>query len=382
MRALALIEAPNHVCYRYRIEAYASALAARGWTLESLPLDPQTFAPSYRLIYGAPGRSLAIEISKRLGLPPAVIAAARNYLSDDRKRLEAHLERVDAQARALDAERRKLEREYSAIAEQNRVLRQREAAVAEREGRLAKKVNEKLDDRLRQARQDIDAVIAQLKEKSESLIEQASARAARGGISTGDAGAARADAAAAVGKIISGLRQPGAGPAAPIESSRPVAVGTKVTVAGLGLEGVVVSMDGRNAEVDVRGKRMRAKVADLRVIGGPPSPASPPPGTSGKASAQRAPVRVNVDLAPREGLMSEINVIGCTVDQAIDRVSKFLDDTLVTDVQEIRIVHGHGTGALRRGLETYLRDHPLVAKTSPAPPNQGGGGATIVELKD
>ena len=158
-------------------------------------------------------------------------------------------------------------------------------------------------------------------------------------------------------------------------------------MAGLGLEGVVVSMDGRNAEVDVRGKRMRAKVADLRVIGGPASPAAPSPGTSGKASAQRvaarpAPVRVNVDLAPREGLMSEINVIGCTVDQAIDRVSKFLDDTLVTDVQEIRIVHGHGTGALRRGLETYLRDHPLVAKTLPAPPNQGGGGATIVELKD
>jgi DNA mismatch repair protein MutS2 len=356
-------------------------------TTAAFAFDPQTFAPSYRLIYGAPGRSLAIEISKRLGLPPAVIAAARNYLSDDRKRLEAHLERVDAQARALDAERRKLEREYSGIAEQNRVLRQREAAVAEREGRLAKKVNEKLDDRLRQARQDIDAVIAQLKEKSESLIEQASARAARGGISTGDAGAVRADAAAAVGKIIAGLRQPGAGPAAPIESSRPVTVGAKVTVAGLGLEGVVVSMDGRNAEVDVRGKRMRAKVADLRVIGGPASPAAPSPGTSGKASAQRvaarpAPVRVNVDLAPREGLMSEINVIGCTVDQAIDRVSKFLDDTLVTDVQEIRIVHGHGTGALRRGLETYLRDHPLVAKTLPAPPNQGGGGATIVELKD
>lgn len=354
--------------------------ATDGVTTAAFAFDPQTFAPSYRLIYGAPGRSLAIEISKRLGLPARVIAAARNYLSDDRKRLEAHLERVDAQARALDAERRKLEREFAAVAEQNRALRQRESAVAEREGRLAKRVNEKLDDRLRQARQDIDAVIAQLKEKSEALVEQAAARAHAAGVSTGQAGAARAEAAAAVARIVEGLRQPGAGPAAPGESARPVTVGARVALAGLGLEGMVVSIDGRNAEVDVRGKRMRARVADLRVVGGAAAPS--PAGGSAKTAPSASRVRINVDLAPREGLLSEVNVIGCTVEQAIDRVSKVLDDALVTDVREIRIVHGHGTGALRRGLERFLKDHPLVAKSAPAPPNQGGGGATIVELSD
>jgi DNA mismatch repair protein MutS2 len=135
---------------------------------------------------------------------------------------------------------------------------------------------------------------------------------------------------------------------------------------------VVVSLDGQRAEIDVRGKRMRAKAGDLRVIGSAPK----------TGATARAPVRVAVDLQPRDGLLSEINVIGLTVEQAVDRVAKFLDDTLVTDQREIRIVHGHGTGSLRRGLETYLKDHPLVARTSPAPPNQGGGGATIVELKD
>jgi DNA mismatch repair protein MutS2 len=176
-----------------------------------------------------------------------------------------------------------------------------------------------------------------------------------------------------VNRIIEGLRQPGAGPAAPHEPSRPVTVGAKVAVGGMGLEGTVVAIDGKNAEVDVRGKRMRAKVADLRVIG-PPAPAT--------AAKPASPVRVNVDLAPREGLLGELNVIGCTVDQAVDRVAKFLDDALVTDVREIRIVHGHGTGALRRGLESFLKGHPLVMKFVTAPPNQGGGGATIVELKD
>lgn len=356
--------------------------ATDGVTTAAFAFDPHTFAPSYRLIYGAPGRSLAIEISQRLGLPTSVIAAARNHLSDDRKRLDAHLERVDAQARALDSERRKLGREHAALADQNRALRQREAAVAEREGRLAKRVNEKLDDRLRQARQDIDAVIADLKAKSESLIEQASAKTRGSAISTGDAGAVRSEATAAVGRIIEGLRQPPAGPAAPSEPPRPVAVGAKVTVGGMGLEGTVVSIDGKNADIDVRGKRMRAKVADLRVIW--PASGSPLPAASGQTSAKSASpgrVKVNVDLAPREGLLSEINVIGCTVDQAIDRVSKFLDDALVTDATEIRIIHGHGTGSLRRGLEVFLKDHPLVAKAVPAPPNQGGGGATIVELK-
>ena len=93
-------------------------------------------------------------------------------------------------------------------------------------------------------------------------------------------------------------------------------------------------------------------------------------------------VRVNVDLKPREGLLSEINVIGATVDEAVDRISRFLDDTLVTDMREIRIVHGFGTGQLRKGLHAFLKTHPLVDKFHQAPENQGGGGATIVELKE
>ena len=82
------------------------------------------------------------------------------------------------------------------------------------------------------------------------------------------------------------------------------------------------------------------------------------------------------------GMLSELKVIGMTVDQAIDCVSRFLDDTMVTDVQQVRIVHGHGTGALRKGLQAFLKAHPLVEKHYPAPDNQGGGGATIVELND
>jgi len=357
--------------------------AAEGVTVAGFAFDPQTYAPTYRLVYGAPGRSLAIEMAQRLGMPVAVVAAARGFLSDDQKRVQAHLVRIDAQARALDAERNRLDRERRAFNEQRGALEKREGALAEREEAFKKRLNEKLDDRLRQARRDIDAVIAQLKEKSDAIVERASLRAAGVVLNTGESGAARAEARAAIERITEGIRQPAAagtddprsaGPSAPT-AVPPLAVGSKVAVGGLGIEGTVMSIQGSQVEIDVRGKRMRAKAKDLRVVGGPPSPAD-------SARQAQARVRVNVDLKPREGLLSEINVIGCTVEEAVDRVTRFLDDTLVTDLREIRIVHGHGTGQLRRGIHAFLKDHPLVLKYAPAPENQGGGGATVVDLKD
>jgi DNA mismatch repair protein MutS2 len=348
-------------------------IGTEGVAVAAFAFDPQNFAPTYKLLYGAPGRSLAIEMAQRLGMPPSVIAAARGYLSDDQKRLQAHLSRLDAQARALESERTKLERDKRAFNETNAELTKREKSLAEREDVFKKRLNERLDERLRQAKRDVDAVIDQLKEKSEAIAEKASLRAA---INTGETGSARAEARAEIDRIVEDLRHPhsrGSDPSfsrgKPAEGSDPE-VGSRVTIGGLGLEGTVISVDGNRAEIDVRGKRIQAKVKELRVIDTP------------KGVSPQGKVRVNVDLKPRDGLLSELNVIGMTVDQAIDRVSRFLDDTLVTDLQEVRIVHGHGTGQLRKGLQAFLKTHPQVAKYYAAPDNQGGGGATIVELKE
>jgi DNA mismatch repair protein MutS2 len=344
-------------------------IGTEGVAVAAFAFDPQNFAPTYRLLYGAPGRSLAIEMAQRLGMPQSVIAAARGYLSDDQKRLQAHLSRLDAQARALESDRVKLERDRRAFNESHAELTTREKSLAQREEVFKKRLNERLDERLRQARRDVDAVIDQLKEKSEAIAEKASLRAV---VNTGETGAARAEARAEIDRIVGELRHP-AGSASAEAAARHGAeaeIGSRVTVGGLGLEGVVMSIDGNRAEIDVRGKRIQAKVKELRVVG-PPSPKAAP-----------ARVRVHVDLKPREGLLSELNVIGMTVDQAINRVSRFLDDTLVTDLQQVRIVHGHGTGQLRKGIQKFLKEHPQVQKFYSAPENQGGGGATIVELKE
>jgi DNA mismatch repair protein MutS2 len=348
--------------------------ATEGVMTAAFAFDPQTFAPTYTLIYGAPGRSLALEIAQRHGLPLPVVAAARGFLSDDQKRLAAHLERVDAQARALESERAKLLRDRRAADDATRTLAARERELAEREARFSKRLNDRLDDRVRHARREVDQVIAEMKARADALLE--GARLA--GVSTGEAGALRAEALGAIVRVAEQARgegraeapaasapEPAAGP------SEPPVVGARVSVPGFGMEGTVVSLHGNQAEIDVRGKRLRARTRDLRVISGPPSRETP-----------ANQVRVNVSLQPREGLLSELNVIGCTVDEAIDRVSRFLDEAMVTDLRELRIVHGYGTGQLRKGLQKFLKAHPLVAGVAPAPENQGGGGATVVELKE
>jgi DNA mismatch repair protein MutS2 len=360
------------------LKSYASTTA--GVASAAFGFNAENFAPTYKLVYGSPGRSLAIEIAARLGMPADVIAAARENLTEREKQLAEHLARVDDDLRRLERERKQATAERLAVAEAERTLKAREAAVRDREETFRKRLDSRLEDQVRAARREIDNVIEGLKARASELSQQAAVRLRSGektrvaGLSTGETGAARAEARAALDDVVARLKE-GAGVGRPSLSAgasaeavaRPIEVGSRVTVGALGLEGVVVELHGKHAEVDVRGKRLRAALRDLRPIGG----ASPPPG-----------VRVNVELQPRTGSLTELNVIGNTVDEALTRLEKFLDETLTTDIREVRIVHGHGTGQLRRAIGAFLKEHPLVAKFDTAPQNQGGGGATVVELKD
>jgi DNA mismatch repair protein MutS2 len=350
------------------LKTYAST--TEGVQSAAFGFDPSTFAPTYRLVYGSPGRSLAIEIASRLGMPTSVVAAARGNLSERESQLQAHLDRVDRELHGLEAERRAVAQERATLAENERKLRSREAAVKDRELLARRRLEAKLDDHVREARKEIDAIIEGLKAKATVLRDKSGQRAAQA-ISTGVAGAARTEAREALDAALAKVKEAAGGHAAPEPAQRAEAgelqVGSRVEVAPFGLAGVVLELHGKQAEVDMNGKRLRARVADLRVVGGP---------------APRASVRVNVDLQPRDGLLSELNVIGCTVDEALTRAGRFLDETMLTDQRSVRIVHGFGTGQLRRAIAGFLKHHPLVARFEEAPANQGGGGVTVAELKE
>jgi DNA mismatch repair protein MutS2 len=214
-------------------------------------------------------------------------------------------------------------------------------------------------------------------------------------VTTGDTGAARSEARAAVetiaGRIaadVASQKAKAGSPESHAENPQPrgaeqqaagvsrepaaIAAGDRVIVGGLGLEATVTSVHDGTAELDVRGKRMRASLRDLKAVGGNGSPrkASPPK------------VSVHVELQPRETAAMDLNVIGCSVDEALSRAERFLDETLLSDQRVVRLIHGYGTGQLKRALAGFLQQHPLVARFATAPPDQGGGGVTVVELKE
>ena len=256
-------------------------------------------------------------------------------------------------------------------------MRQREDALRQREETFRRRLNEELDTQVRQARREIDAVLAELKAKAAAIAREAGA-AGHHGVTTGDTGAARGDARAAVDRVVTRLLEQGDAlhdrgtqgpePGTPAGNGRPPRIGDRVIVGGFGLEGVVTGLHDEAAEIDMRGKRMRASVRDLRVVEG--------------QAPVTARIKVNVELQPRGTTPSDLNVIGCSVDEAIERAERFLDESLLTDLRTVRLIHGYGTGQLKRALTGFLQQHPLVARFGTAPPEQGGGGVTVVELKD
>jgi DNA mismatch repair protein MutS2 len=345
-----------------QLKTYASTSA--GVTSAAFGFDAETFAPTYQLIYGSPGRSLALEIAGRLGLNPAVVTHARENLSAREAQLAEHLAKIDRDMRAIEHEHRLAAREREEVESAGARMRQREEALRQREDTFRRRLNEELDTQVRQARREIDDVIAELKTKTTALAKDA----ARQSVNTGDTGTVRGDARAAIDQVVSRLMEPSALPVERPAEGRTAKVGDRVIVGGFGLEGVVTGLHDGAAEVDVRGKRMRANVSDLSIVQG--------------SVPMTARVKVHVDLQPRESTPSDLNVIGCSVDEAISRAERFLDESLLTDQRTIRVIHGYGTGQLKRAISGFLQQHPLVASFALAPPEQGGGGVTVVELKD
>jgi DNA mismatch repair protein MutS2 len=354
------------------LKSYAATTP--GIVAAAMGFVPETYAPTYRLVYGAPGRSLALEIAERLGMPGSVIAAARSRRSSRESHLAEHLARVDKEIAVLEQERQQLAQERRTVADERQKLVARESQVTEREAVLRKRLDDRVNEKLREARAEIDSVVAQVKSKAEALTQQAADKRGTSTlvVSTGELGQLRVQGRSALESIAT-MAQPGDSPAAgeaPPLNAAPAA-GDEVFVPAFGANALVRNVSGKHAEVEIRGKRMKVAWRDLR-------------GASALVPVDK-PARGKVTAPAPAGMASavrELMVIGKTVEQATDEAEKFLDAALLADSRRLRIVHGHGTGRLREAMTKFFRGHPLVAAVEPAPDNEGGNGATIVELKD
>src|SRR3954471_8834787 len=224
------------------LKTYAST--THGVTSAGFGFNPETFAPTYRLHYGSPGSSLALEIATRLGLPPSIITQARAQRTAREAQLAEHLAKIEREMQGLDHERRLVARERQMVEETHARLHAREQELRDREETFRKRLDQKLDERMRDARREIDAVIDSLKARASSIASDAERRAARL-VPTGDIGSARADARGALDKVEGRIREGVSPPPPPSPSgasARPAALGDRVAVGPLGLEGIVQSI--------------------------------------------------------------------------------------------------------------------------------------------
>jgi DNA mismatch repair protein MutS2 len=339
------------------LKAYAQSTA--GVACASFGYDPATYEPSFRLALGVPGRSLALEMAERLGLPAAVVADARSRRDEKEAQAEALLKQLEEEQAALAREAARMAEMRAEL--DAALLRQ---GAAERE--LAARKRTEAETFVRDLRRKGEEAAR----KAAEAIAEAVARveAARGSLASA-ASRARETALRSIRTAQDEvLRDPELGPEPEGEGAGPLAVGMRVRVATLGITGEILGLHGQEAEVAVGGKRLRVPQAELRPL--PVRPGGPGVATAG------------VTLTKKGDVAAEINLLGLTVDEALPRVDKLLDDAALSDRREIRVIHGFGEGRLRKAVAGLLQGHPHVAAWRAGHAGEGGGGVTIVELKE
>jgi DNA mismatch repair protein MutS2 len=305
----------------------------------SMEFDLETLSPTFRVLQGVPGQSCALLVAERLGLPKEVVERARAKLTAGEIRAEEVIEELTRERAAARRLRATLEVEREAL----RKLR------AEYEKRL-KALREKKAEAVGQDLRRLEAEIHAARKELAELITQAKA-------------AESAQARREIRKKVEELAEtlPQAPPPAPLARA-PLRVGDPVRVLPSGAVGVLVGLDGEEAEVEVRGRRVNLPVSALAPAESPPQREAPP----------LLPIPQNVEL--------EISVRGLTVGEALRRVDLWLDRLWRAGVTTGRIVHGRGSGVLRRSIQEHLQTLPFVKSFHPGSPEEGGDGVTVVEL--
>jgi len=336
----------------------------------SVGFDEATLQPTYELKIGVPGASAGINIAQRLGLNPAIIASARSRLGSQTQDVGRFLDRLHSDLRDLETERvrikareQELDREKSQLAAEGR--KEQQAKIREMESKLGALFR----DFEYQARETVNAV--QDRAAAQKLSKDAERRIAKMRREFRE----QFDATVVAHATGADRGDPNAQPSL----VKHVSEGDTVKLKSMGRAAVVKKRIGDNHfDVEIGSMKMRIARDDIAEV------------LTSAARASESPVQaarsrgISVSLQNESGsrnMPSEINVIGRTVDEATSEVEKFVDRAFLAGMPRVRIVHGSGMGVLRKALRQHLKQHPHVESIVEPPSNEGGGGATMVELK-
>jgi DNA mismatch repair protein MutS2 len=350
-----------------RLKTYASTTP--GVVNAAVEFDEVHLRPTFRLMVGVPGGSSGIAIARRLGLSENIIERALSLLTPESREasdLIAYLHRsrdeLDRLRQQMIAERRELEEERARL---------REEWVSRQQKRI-KQLEEQFAEMQKRFDENVASVVEAVKERElRSSLEKSARRKVQD-----VRGEAREEFNAALVQTLSdsqadlGVR-PSAGQGIPASSMQP---GARIRVRGFSKPVVLRRLEGSSAEIEAGPLRMKVAIDEITGVEGPP------PGSDASANISRR--NITVTSQPREaGAVDEINVIGSTVEEAAARVDKFLDEAALANLAKVRIIHGHGTGALRKGLARFLASHPLVQSVSSETEERGGKAITLVDLR-
>lgn len=325
----------------------------------SFAYDPASFAPTYKLVLNQPGRSLAFEIASRLGVPPQVVDRARARLPESARKQEAILADLARGKAELAQDQERLEAEQRRVRELEQTLSARLARIEDERERMREDTRNRIQARREAEEQRLRALFVEAEEKLKGAKTPRAVVRVRGEILSQVTPESDARAAASVAGSLS--------------------VGDFVEAPALGWRGLITALTDADVEIDSGGKRIRLGRGLVQRAKNPKAQGPPrwPAEAARSKSDSPAQARAN-DETPAQ---SQLMLVGMRVDEAMPLVDKFLDDAFLADAPSVRIVHGFGQGRLRAAVRDLLKGHPHVTGFRDGAPNEGGAGATIVELR-
>jgi DNA mismatch repair protein MutS2 len=332
----------------------------------SVEFNEKTLQPTYKLLVGLAGASSGIEIARRFGIRDDVIETARQNLDISAQEAENYLHKLQAETRLATDLRVALEEERE--------------ATAKRYATLDIEFRKKEKERQRQFEKELAQTIEEFERQSKAFIQTIEDKALKTKLEK-ERVARKAELNRAVLSKFSpnaerGTRNADSQNNSAIRTTQSaiIKVGSKV-LTSFGNVGKVEKIDGETVEVLVGAMRLREKLSNLQTV---ISEEKPTENRLENLQKQSKDANLRLDT---EDMNAELNLIGKTTADAEYEIDRFLDEAYLAALPRVRIIHGFGTGALKNFVHHFLKGHPHVSKYSFAPPNQGGNGATIAELK-
>lgn len=337
------------------------ALSTPGVENASCEFDVETLRPTYRLLIGVPGKSNAFAISQKLGLPLSIIERAKEQISQEDETFEDVLSNLEESRKTIESEREELlsyKEEIKTLKEQ---LEAKQDKLDQRKERIIAEANEEAHRILREAKDYADQTMRIFNKAGKDSMSAKELEKHRSDLRKKMDKAGKKVALKTPQKQKSTLRP------------QDLSLGDSVKVMSLNVKGTVSSKPDSKGMLFVQMGILRSKVhiSDLQLIDEPV--------ITGPALSRTGAGKIKMNKSA--SVRTEINLLGKTVDEAVSELDKYLDDAYLAHLSSVRIVHGKGTGALRKGVHNYLKRLKYVQDFHLAEFGEGDAGVTIVEFK-